>query len=77
MSFELETRRNQWVAQQLGVEKVYRDDNVFVRDDDDYGFPAAWIVTAGSGQLLMIPRTDGGGQTPVVVPDDILLPGMV
>jgi hypothetical protein len=70
MSYEIETRRNEWVAQQLGVQSVYRDDNCFVDHNDPEGVTAAFITLDSNGDELLM-RVDGShGYS---VPDDFKL----
>jgi len=65
MNIEIENRRNEWVAQQLGVQKVYRDDNCFVDDSDPNGVILAFVTIASNGDEVLI-RADGthGFQVP-------------
>jgi hypothetical protein len=70
MSYEIETRRNEWVAQQLGVQSVYRDDNCFVDDSDPEGVTLAFVILDSNGDEVLM-RADGShGYS---VPDDLKL----
>lgn len=53
MSHEIETRRNEWVAKQLGVKSVYRDDNCFVDYDDPSGVAIAFVQINGDEREVL------------------------
>lgn len=67
MSYEIEQRRNEWVAQQLGIaeEGVYKDDNCFVPRNSETGETAAFITIASNGdEVLMLADGSHGWAVP-------------
>jgi hypothetical protein len=72
MSFETETARNAWVARQLGVANVYRDDVDFVDQADPEGKTAAFI-TVGENEREVLIRNTAPYDTLAEVPHDYLL----
>ena len=58
---ELETKRNAWVAEQIGGltgPELYRDDNCFCRYDDPDGAAVAFIVFGADEQEVLVRNSE-------------------
>jgi hypothetical protein len=67
--FELERRRNEWVAEQLGVKSVMRDDVEFFDKESDDGVTIAAILPVYGCEQLVPANSNAG----IPVPDELKL----